>query len=151
MKVISPLCLISMNVKGSHHIFNKTYFTFQACLLLDGFFRDAIHSAQAEWRSVVSYAVQCGVPTPCFSTALAFYDGYRSERLPANLIQVWFWKIISKILKTDFLFQFDLSNISSLTYFYQWFYFRHSVITLELTPMSCFPNLVNLSTPIGQD
>merc|ERR1739844_749561 len=58
-----------------------------ACLLLDGFFRDAIHSAQAEWRSVVSYAVQCGVPTPCFSTALAFYDGYRSERLPANLIQ----------------------------------------------------------------
>merc|ERR1712158_267413 len=58
-----------------------------ACLLLDGFFRDAIHSAQADWRSVVSYAVQCGVPTPCFSTALAFYDGYRSERLPANLIQ----------------------------------------------------------------
>merc|ERR1712077_17523 len=58
-----------------------------ACLLLDGFFRDAIHSAQAEWRSVVSYAVQCGVPTPCFSTALAFYDGYRSERLPASLIQ----------------------------------------------------------------
>ena len=77
-----------MNVKGSNHTFDKTYFIFQACLLLDGFFRDAIHSAQAEWRSVVSYAVQCGVPTPCFSTALAFYDGYRSERLPANLIQV---------------------------------------------------------------
>ena len=59
-----------------------------ACLLLDGFFRDAIHEAQADWRAVVSYAIQCGVPTPCFSTALAFYDGYRSERLPANLIQV---------------------------------------------------------------
>ena len=91
MNAISPLCLIGMNViwlKGSNRTINKTYFTFQACLLLDGFFRDAIHSAQAEWRSVVSYAVQCGVPTPCFSTALAFYDGYRSERLPANLIQV---------------------------------------------------------------
>ena len=33
-------------------------------------------------------AVKLGIPTPCFSTALAFYDGYRSERLPANLIQV---------------------------------------------------------------
>jgi len=58
-----------------------------ACLLLDGFFRDAIHEAQADWRAVVSYAIQCGVPTPCFSTALAFYDGYRADRLPANLIQ----------------------------------------------------------------
>jgi len=58
-----------------------------ACLLLDDFFRDAIHDAQADWRAVVAYAIQCGVPTPCFSTALAFYDGYRSERLPANLIQ----------------------------------------------------------------
>jgi 6-phosphogluconate dehydrogenase len=37
---------------------------------------------------VVSQAVLLGVPTPCFSTALAFYDGYRSEMLPANLIQV---------------------------------------------------------------
>ena len=55
---------------------------------MDGFFRDAIHDAQAGWRDIVSYAVQCGVPTPCFSTALAFYDGYRSARLPANLIQV---------------------------------------------------------------
>ena len=59
-----------------------------ACLLLDGFFRDAIDAAQSDWRAVVSYAVNSGVPTPCFSTALAFYDGYRSERLPANLIQV---------------------------------------------------------------
>ena len=55
---------------------------------MDGFFRDAIHDAQAGWRDIVSYAVQCGVPTPCFSTALAFFDGYRSARLPANLIQV---------------------------------------------------------------
>merc|ERR1712061_389577 len=56
-------------------------------LLLDDFFRDAIHKAQASWRKVVANAVQLGVPTPCFSTALAFYDGYRAARLPANLIQ----------------------------------------------------------------
>ena len=56
-------------------------------LLLDDFFRKAIDKCQASWRKVVANAVQLGVPTPCFSTALAFYDGYRSARLPANLIQ----------------------------------------------------------------
>jgi len=56
-------------------------------LLLDDFFRDAIDNCQASWRKVVANAVQLGVPTPCFSTALAFYDGYRAARLPANLIQ----------------------------------------------------------------
>ena len=56
-------------------------------LLLDDFFRDAIHGAQSAWREVVATAVRLGVPTPCFSTALAFYDGFRSERLPANLLQ----------------------------------------------------------------
>ena len=56
-------------------------------LLLDDFFRDAIHDSQASWRKVVASAIELGVPTPCFSTALAFYDGYRSDRLPANLIQ----------------------------------------------------------------
>lgn len=56
-------------------------------LLLDDFFRQAIDECQASWRKVVATAVQLGVPTPCFSTALAFYDGYRSARLPANLIQ----------------------------------------------------------------
>merc|ERR1712168_988659 len=56
-------------------------------LLLDDFFRDAIHKAQASWRKVVAQAVLLGVPTPCFSTALAFYDGYRTAKLPANLIQ----------------------------------------------------------------
>uniref|UniRef100_A0A914UP10 6-phosphogluconate dehydrogenase, decarboxylating n=1 Tax=Plectus sambesii TaxID=2011161 RepID=A0A914UP10_9BILA len=39
------------------------------------------------WRTVVATAVQLGIPTPAFSTALAFYDGYRSAQLPANLIQ----------------------------------------------------------------
>ena len=56
-------------------------------LLLDDFFKDAIHKCQRSWRKVVASAVELGVPTPCFSTALAFYDGYRSDRLPANLIQ----------------------------------------------------------------
>ena len=56
-------------------------------LLLDDFFRDALHKCQPSWRQVLSNAVLLGVPTPCFSTALAFYDGYRSQTLPANLIQ----------------------------------------------------------------
>lgn len=56
-------------------------------LLLDDFFKDAVHKCQDSWRRVVSSAFTLGVPVPCFSSALAFYDGYRSERLPANLIQ----------------------------------------------------------------
>eukprot|EP01147_Barroeca_monosierra_P001519 gene1519-4670_t len=56
-------------------------------LLIDDFFATAIMRCQDSWRRVVSQAVLLGVPTPAFSTALAFYDGYRSERLPANLIQ----------------------------------------------------------------
>ena len=43
---------------------------------------------QASWRKVVATGVTLGIPTPAFSTALAFYDGYRSEWLPANLLQV---------------------------------------------------------------
>lgn len=56
-------------------------------LLLDGFFRDEINKTQKGWRKVVSSAAEMGIPIPCFSTALAFYDGYRSARLPANLLQ----------------------------------------------------------------
>ncbi|KAJ8920665.1 hypothetical protein NQ315_004804 [Exocentrus adspersus] len=56
-------------------------------LLLDPFFLKAITNAQAGWRNVVATAVTLGVPTPALGTALAFYDGYRSERLPANLLQ----------------------------------------------------------------
>lgn len=56
-------------------------------LLLDDFFRKLIDSAQPSWRRVVARAAEMGIPVPAFSTALAFYDGYRSERLPANLIQ----------------------------------------------------------------
>src|ERR1044071_4414528 len=56
-------------------------------LLLDDFFRKAIKESQKSWRNVVALAAKKGIPTPAFSTALAFYDQYRSERLPANLLQ----------------------------------------------------------------
>ncbi|PVD35514.1 hypothetical protein C0Q70_02477 [Pomacea canaliculata] len=56
-------------------------------LLVDSFFKEEIAKCQASWRRVVSTAVTLGIPTPAFSTALAFFDGYRSARLPANLIQ----------------------------------------------------------------
>jgi 6-phosphogluconate dehydrogenase len=56
-------------------------------LLLDPFFREAIEARQSHWRQVVSQAVQLGIPTPAFSSALAYYDSYRRDRLPANLLQ----------------------------------------------------------------
>jgi len=56
-------------------------------LLLAPYFRNAVQQAQSAWRHVVSTAVELGVPVPAFSSALAYYDGYRSERLPANLLQ----------------------------------------------------------------
>ena len=56
-------------------------------LLLNDFFKDAIHKAQEGWRRTVVKGIELGIPTPCFSTALAFYDSYRSEVLPANLLQ----------------------------------------------------------------
>jgi 6-phosphogluconate dehydrogenase len=56
-------------------------------LLLAPYFRDAIDKAQASWRHVVSTAVTLGIPAPAFTAALAYYDGYRRDRLPANLLQ----------------------------------------------------------------
>jgi len=56
-------------------------------LLLDPFFKKAIKSCMRSWRKVVAMAVKKGIPVPAFSTALAFFDGIRSERLPANLLQ----------------------------------------------------------------
>jgi len=56
-------------------------------LLLDPYFSGVIERCQKSWRRVVSKAVEAGVPVPAFTTALAFYDGYRSQRLPANLLQ----------------------------------------------------------------
>ncbi|MBP1600302.1 MAG: gnd [Acidobacteria bacterium] len=56
-------------------------------LLLDDYFRGIIESCQPSWRRVVAKAVELGIPLPAFATALAFYDGYRCARLPANLLQ----------------------------------------------------------------
>ncbi|MEI8064377.1 MAG: decarboxylating NADP(+)-dependent phosphogluconate dehydrogenase [Verrucomicrobiota bacterium] len=56
-------------------------------LLLDKFFNRAVSKRQAAWRRVVMQAVKIGIPTPCLSSALAYFDGYRSDRLPANLLQ----------------------------------------------------------------
>lgn len=56
-------------------------------LLLDDYFKGVIDRCQDSWRMVVSTAAMKGIPVPAFSAALTFYDGYRSERLPANLLQ----------------------------------------------------------------
>jgi len=56
-------------------------------LLLDDFFANTLNEYQKSWRNAVISAIQWGVPTPAFSTALSFYDGIRTERLPANLLQ----------------------------------------------------------------
>ncbi len=56
-------------------------------LLLADFFVDAIKQADQGWRKAVISGIELGIPTPAFSSALAYYDGYRSERLPANLLQ----------------------------------------------------------------
>jgi 6-phosphogluconate dehydrogenase len=56
-------------------------------LLLDPFFEQAVEKAQASWRRVISAAATLGIPMPAISAALAYYDGYRTERLPANLLQ----------------------------------------------------------------
>jgi len=56
-------------------------------LLLDSFFSGALNQYQGGWRKALGHAIELGVPTPAFSTALAFFDGYRTGRLPANLLQ----------------------------------------------------------------
>jgi 6-phosphogluconate dehydrogenase len=56
-------------------------------LLLDPYFKAQIQNNQTRWRSVVAIASQAGVAAPAFMSALAYYDGYRSAQLPANLLQ----------------------------------------------------------------
>ena len=58
-----------------------------ANLLLDEYFQLSIDKYQSNWRKVVGLAVQHGIPVPTFTSALSYYDGYRSERLPQNLLQ----------------------------------------------------------------
>jgi 6-phosphogluconate dehydrogenase len=56
-------------------------------LLLDSFFFTVLNEYQPSWRKALVQAIELGIPTPAFSTALAFFDGYRADRLPANLLQ----------------------------------------------------------------
>jgi 6-phosphogluconate dehydrogenase len=58
-----------------------------ANLLLDPYFKKVVAKAQNAWRAVIKTAVDLGIPVPAMSTALNYYDGYRSARLPANLLQ----------------------------------------------------------------
>lgn len=58
-----------------------------ANLLLDPFFKDLVEKAQAGWRRVCATAIENGVPVPALTSALCYFDGFRSERLPANLLQ----------------------------------------------------------------
>ena len=56
-------------------------------LLLDPYFKEAMSRSQSGWRTVVAAAAMAGVPVPAMSSALSYYDGYRCENLPANLLQ----------------------------------------------------------------
>ena len=79
-------CIIRSAFLGNiRDAFNKNQDV--ANLLLDHFFESAIENAQASWRRVVATAATLGIPMPAISAALAYYDGYRTDRLPANLLQ----------------------------------------------------------------
>ncbi|MCP5539928.1 MAG: decarboxylating NADP(+)-dependent phosphogluconate dehydrogenase [Akkermansiaceae bacterium] len=56
-------------------------------LMLDPFFKDILNANQANWREIVALGVTNGIPVPAFSASLGYYDSYRAERLPANLLQ----------------------------------------------------------------
>lgn len=56
-------------------------------LLMDEYFSNIVENYQEAWRKVISIAVTRGIPVPAFASALAYYDSYRTERLPANLLQ----------------------------------------------------------------
>ena len=56
-------------------------------LMLDPFFKQNLENAQASWRRVIAATVSNGIPVPALTTALGYFDGYRTERLPANLLQ----------------------------------------------------------------
>ena len=68
----------------------------------------AVHKAQPGWRRVIAQAVLWGIPTPAFSTALAFFDGYRSEIVPANLIQ-------AQVCLRSLIFAASLKVVRSVT------------------------------------
>ena len=77
----------SFGVPGRHQRRRSSAIAGLVNLLLDPFFREAVSTRQAGWRRAIVAAVQSGIPVPCMSAALSYFDGYRSERLPANLLQ----------------------------------------------------------------
>ena len=97
----------------------KVQFHFFYPIDADTMFCLAVHKAQPGWRRVIAQAVLWGIPTPAFSTALAFFDGYRSEMLPANLIQaqvisVHFFDVVGPdILVAGLLRRPYLQNLTS--------------------------------------
>lgn len=70
-------CLTTSLLKACFHVCHFTSFNFLV----------AIHKAQSGWRRIAAQAALWGIPIPAMSTALAFFDGYRSEVVPANLLQ----------------------------------------------------------------
>jgi 6-phosphogluconate dehydrogenase len=82
-------------------------------LLLDSYFQDIVESYQGAWREVVAAAVIGGIPVPAFASALAYYDSYRTERLPANLLQAqrdYFGAHTFKRVDKEGSFHFDWLN-----------------------------------------
>jgi hypothetical protein len=106
-------------------------------LLMDDFFRQAVGTCQESWRDVIATAAQYGVPVPAFSTALSFYDAYRCQRLPANLIQVHFYSLFPQRNSLTITSTFIVMNS------------RLSAITLAHTPMSCWISQVCFTTQTG--
>ena len=56
-------------------------------LMLDEYFREILNRSEQDWREVTCLAIRRGIPVPAFSASLGYYDSFRSERLPANLLQ----------------------------------------------------------------
>ena len=56
-------------------------------LLLDPFFKNVINNSQKGWRQIITVAITNGIPIPAMTSSLSYFDGYRSEKLPANLLQ----------------------------------------------------------------
>lgn len=81
-------CIIrSVFLTKIQEAFNRTGRSGLPSLLHDDFFIKAVQEAQAGWRSALQFAIAQGIPAPAMSAALAFFDGYRAAKLPANLIQ----------------------------------------------------------------
>lgn len=75
-------CTISTKIKDAYDRDGQL-----ANLLLDPYFKEIAEGYQSSLRKVISVAIEKGIPVPCFSSAIAYYDSYRTDTLPANLLQ----------------------------------------------------------------